>query len=549
MEYFGKAKTATEQTKIANAKEEIELEILNEIARANLENNKLNYENIWNNLRKKDENLDVDSNSDNSYNVFYKDYNFIVDSDNKVTYIETINNPNKDKTEMISLGSVTIDGITYVDSYEIWNKAQLENFRNRVNNGETFENCIICQRANINLNSENWVPIGNMQNTFNGRYNGKNHKITGINVDNGSSVQGLFGAVQGQEQQYAIVENLTVEGEVKGTFYVGGVAGIVSWTTVRNCVNKVSVFSTGRENNTGYTADMSGTGGIVGYVARDGGEVINCKNYGTITSVYAGMAGIVGWSGKADIKECINYVDINNRSMNYVAGITGWIEEGKIEKCCNTGKIEGRREIGGICGTAGYRYQGLIKTVKISKVNNTGEISGEYIIGGVVGDILDNSTIEQSSNNGHVYATDADTDKYASVGGVVGYTFGDNITVSYCYNTGNIESEWRGVGGVVGTLRVQTGFIEYCYNIGDVTNKNTAGYNGCTGGIWGFLERTPNNITNCWQLVNCVKGEGVDTDQTNVEEKTEDEIKAINWGNYKIVAGKNGGYPILEWES
>lgn len=95
---------------------------------------------------------------------------------------------------------------------------------------------------------------------------------------------------------------------------------------------------------------MSGTVGIVGYVSRDGREVINCKNYGTIESVYAGMAGIVGWSGKTSIKQCTNYADITNKSMNYVSGITGWIEEGNIERCYNTGNIEGRREIGGIWG-------------------------------------------------------------------------------------------------------------------------------------------------------------------------------------------------------
>lgn len=50
-----------------------------------------------------------------------------------------------------------------------------------------------------------------------------------------------------QTQQYAIIENLTVEGKVKGTYWVGGIAGIVSWTIVRNCVNKVSVTSTGRK--------------------------------------------------------------------------------------------------------------------------------------------------------------------------------------------------------------------------------------------------------------------------------------------------------------
>ena len=73
MEYFGRAKTATEATNIASAKEEIELEILNEILRANTENNEFNYDNVWNELRKKDNNMTVTPNAtENNYTVVYR---------------------------------------------------------------------------------------------------------------------------------------------------------------------------------------------------------------------------------------------------------------------------------------------------------------------------------------------------------------------------------------------------------------------------------------------------------------------------------------------
>lgn len=34
----------------------------------------------------------------------------------------------------------------------------------------------------------------------------------------------------------------------------------------------------------------------------------------------------------------------------------------------------------------------------------------------------------------------------------------------------------------------------------------------------------------------------------NSREEIELEIKALDWENYIVVEGKNGGYPILRWE-
>lgn len=91
-------------------------------------------------------------------------------------------------------------------------------------------------------------------------------------------------------------------------------------------------------------------------------------------------------------------------------------------------------------------------------------------------------------------------------------------------------------------------YINDCYNIGDITNADTQGYSGKTGGIWGYLQKNINTITNCYQLQDCIK-QGIDTDQTEVETKTEDEIKALNLENYVVVEGENDGYPILAWEN
>lgn len=559
MEYFGRAKSATEATKIANAKEEIQLEILEEISRANSENNEFKYDNVWNNLNKKDSNLQHEWNSDkNAYDVIYKGYEFLINSNNEVIYVgEFQPTPSQTSTELVPLGSVTIDGITYTESYEIWNKNQLENLRDRVNNGEDFANCIFWQKADINLNSTNWVPIANDTSVcFSGRYNGEKHTIKELNINTSNSVQGLFGEVYGYtEQQYAIIENLTVEGNVTGSFMCGGIAGRTAYATIRNCINKVNVTSTSRHGTESYTGNLSSTGGIVGRIALEGGDIINCQNYGTITGNYGAIGGIVGWNRKGNITGCENHSEIINSSVPDVGGIVGWMEEGSIEKCYNTKKIEGKNETGGICGCVGYSYNGTNKIVSISKVKNIGEVSGGVAVGGISGTMV-NSSIEQASNNGYVHSNAVNSNNFSNVGGIVGNVKVNSILtnsgkspISYCYNTGNIEALSRGVAGIAGTYGGANISINNCYNIGDIKNTNTQGYTGKTGGIWGYLENVVvNEATNCWQLKDCIK-EGADTDQVNIEEKTEAEIKALDWDNYVIVAGKNNEYPILTWEN
>lgn len=554
MEYYGRAKTATEQTKITNAKEEIELEIIAERLRANSENDEFNYENIWNELGKKDNNLKTEKiDIPNGYNVFYKGYNFFVD-DKEVTHID--NKTDISSNELIPLGPKTVDGINYIQSYEIWNKAQLESFRDRVNAGETFEDCIFWQKANINLNNEDWEPVGYGKPTtdqdkyFSGRYNGENHTITGININNNKMYQALFGDICGNSaEKKVIIENLTVEGNVTGGHIVAGIVGRAGNAKIVNCKNKVNVNSTLMD--TVYEQDASSSGGIVGRTAMGMDvEIMNCENYGIINGASAGViGGIVGLFQQGTISECTNYSNLETLKGK-TGGIVGFMVKGDITNCHNTKKIKGWYYVGGICGLAGYVNNTTLETVNIKECNNTGEITGESYVGGIVGWTRKNGTVELCSNAGKILATGHE-DYWASAGGIVGY-FGGNTKISDCYNIGNIESNYRGIGGISGSLTGTTdgnSYIKNCYNIGNITN-NSLDYNGRTGGIWGLLETTTtmDEVTNCWQLQNCIK-QGTDTDQTGVENKTEDEIKELNWENYTVVAGKNGGYPILNWEN
>ncbi len=86
-----------------------------------------------------------------------------------------------------------------------------------------------------------WTPIGEFENTngdgetpdeskaFSGVFDGKNHKITGINVD-GMMAAGLFGVTAGAEIKDLRFENVSV----KGTCMVGAAVGYAFESTVNN---------------------------------------------------------------------------------------------------------------------------------------------------------------------------------------------------------------------------------------------------------------------------------------------------------------------------
>ena len=550
-----KAQLAKEKTKIGNAKEEIQLVISEEVTRVAITNDKFSYENLWANLTKKDPNFKWEGPEDNCYHITYKEYEFLVDANKNVTYIGEGKEENNTHTgnQIEELEDTVIDGITY-RRYEIWNKAQLENFRDRVNNGEKFENCIIEQKADINLNNEDWEPIGygtaneDFNKYFAGIYDGENHTISGIYINNNKMYQALFGDVWGSSEK-VIIENLTIEGNITGGHIVAGLVGRAGNVQIINCKNKVNVTSTLSEDV--YNNEtVSSTGGILGRstMNRDV-EIINCENYGIIKSTYGAIAGIVGFFQQGKIKECKNYAEIE-ADVYKIGGIVGFMVDGSIERCYNTKMIKGVSYVGGICGLGGYNTNGTLKKVSMKQCSNTGEIQAKCYVGGIAGWLRKSSSLEQCSNSGNIFSTDQDGDYWSCTGGIIG-CFGGNSKISYCYNVGNIKANYRGMGGIAGDINGhvdEVSYIKYCYNVGDITNTNDD-YPGRTGGIWGLLEQQViDEITNCWQLQNCIK-QGVDTDQVKVENKTEDEIKALNWENYIVVQGKNNGYPILAWEN
>lgn len=293
--------------------------------------------------------------------------------------------------------------------------AELEAFRDSVNSGEDYHGVTVTLTADIDLggSEENqWTPIGTRKNSFDGIFDGGDHSITGLYINQpDNNYQGLFGVSSGTFQ------NFTVEGYVSGATYTGGIAG------------------------------------------RSEGSITNCSFAGSVCGD-ASVGGVVGYKSGSTISDCYNTGSVTGSVK--VGGVAGY-NYGSIIGCYNTGTV-----IGDIYGGLEAGYDGSIGGVvgysrfgEIINCYNTGTVTGLYTIGGVVG--YNGDTVTGCYNTGPVNGTE-------SIGGVVGCHFGYNIIA--CYNTGSVDGN-KMVGGVVGDNSL--GNVIDCYNTGVVIGSEMVG--------------------------------------------------------------------------
>ena len=183
-----------------------------------------------------------------------------------------------------------------------------------LNINDGFAGCQFTQTQNFDLNSNNWLPIGNEQYPFKGSFDGKGYSIA--NLTNGNKtyvtdVLGLFGCVKNAE-----LKNISITGSsFRGTKYSGLLAGI---------------------------AEM--------------GLIENCYVQGGITGEYAGM---VGYASGTTFRVCGSVLKSNsiNSAGLYSGGIVGFVADNDqnlpvtIINCYASGEIKGRI-VGGLVGFA-----------------------------------------------------------------------------------------------------------------------------------------------------------------------------------------------------
>lgn len=240
------------------------------------------------------------------------------------------------------------------DPYQINTAAELAYFAKSVNDGKWYDGEYIILKNNINLNNQEWTPIGNHSNSFRGNFDGRNHTVTGMQISGELDRVGLFGECTKHNVNSAI-KNITVKDSVIcGINFVGAIVGYAEEINIENC--------RGIGNTINGKTDVGGICGKIGGYSV--GKVSQCYNSSKVTG-RGRVGGIAGMGGIAE--NCLNTGEImiiNKAYQSACGGIFGIFDDtttsATITACVNLGKVSGGESFGGIVGSTDSESTGHI---------------------------------------------------------------------------------------------------------------------------------------------------------------------------------------------
>lgn len=236
---------------------------------------------------------------------------------------------------------------------------------------------------NLDLQAEEWIPLGTYNQPFRGNFDGNGYEIANLTITQEYIYSGLFGYVEGNISNLMLVD-FTISYTTDKITFVGGLAGNSSGDVTDVSLNG-DITVTNNDSNTyaglllGQSSENSYAGNISNFLPNN---ITGNQAQGNLTIVSERIAFVGGLIGKS----------FNSKvSDNFVQST---IDVTSIEDMVNVGGLIGHN-YGGI--TAGYEIERKAKDITVS--NN---IAFSQI------------TTENLMNNGYI-------------GGLIGYNnFGDN---------------------------------------------------------------------------------------------------------------------------
>ena len=352
----------------------------------------------------------------------------------------------------------------------ISNEQQLRALAEYVNTGNDCSGKIIKLGNDINVNSnEDWVPIGNDENSFRGKFDGNYHMISGIKFNRNNKLNselsnvGLFGYVEN-----AYIKNVKIENSILSIPYN------LNQDILGSSLDIKIQLENGNIKLSNETYSKLGT--IVGY--NNEGIIENCAIKNVEIYGLKDVAGIVGYNNNGRVSNCI-VENCNVKAIENVGGIVGSNYNGIIEKCVNKASILALKTVGGIVGycEGNEDLKSLIKySINMGKINS---LVG--YVGGIAG-ICMLTDIEACDNNENVEICINDEELQA-LKSYIAITSGES----------NITINQTDVGGIVGSI---TGvkkndneilsIVNSCINYAKVVGANNV------GGLVGNLNRIYN---------------------------------------------------------
>ena len=201
-----------------------------------------------------------------------------------------------------------------------------------------------CHAAEDGKELLSWIPIGYVYNSWKGNMDGQGHTISHLYIKTAQKYVGLFGSTNDATIQNLIFDNAKVENVSTtgtNTSYTGILAGyayaspdspahIRGIKTTNNCTvigqedtGGIIGFAKINLENCENHSSVKGTkfvGGIAG--SSSDKNIKRSTNYGTVENNKTYIGGIIGYAYGTSIEDCANYGKISSTGW-YTGGIAG----------------------------------------------------------------------------------------------------------------------------------------------------------------------------------------------------------------------------------
>lgn len=401
--------------------------------------------------------------------------------------------------------------------YKVYNADQLVAWNSSYAKWSDTDNITLC--ADIDMDGVSWIG-----HHFTGKFSGDGHRIYNLNVANQDTVA-FFSSLSGG----ALLENVVFgsrdgisydshssfsQTEVRAdvSIFTGIVGKAEGNSIISGVTNYIPVMISSAPTKGSYCGALCGSW-------ASGGELKDCRNYGSVSCTVCGtgsinIAGIAATvNGSGEIARCVNYATIesiiNDTTGNTanIGGIAAYMPvAGSFVSCENRGKIlvsgsfkrTKDTNAGGIIS-----YPGTGADVSVKECYNYGDIVNESAsatnmrLGGISSYVHADAKVifagchnyGKISNSGEC-THNSETGSLV-MGGIVGLDAGV-ITVDKCVNEGQVEDTNSGtgnlyanLGGIVGRA-TNASTITACVNKAPIQRTNGTVKNIYAGGILGY---------------------------------------------------------------
>jgi hypothetical protein len=343
-------------------------------------------------------------------------------------------------------GTTTSDLVADAEGiYTISTGSELAKLSSMVNGGETFSGKVIRLSKDIDLDNQEWTPIGNETNAFSGEFDGNGHTIYNLKITKeitSKDMVGFFGQVKSGSVKNITFKNIEIT-ETSSTAIannsLGGVIGCWSSPRENNIIEGITII--GDVVLTGVFGQGFSLGSLIGKITSPAADV--CVN-----------DIIVDVSSNSNLHMPLSNVPDDNTKQPYVGGVVGYVynvSDATLTSVVKFSNIESNITVNGIRANAGGLVGYVNRGVSFTDCTCSGDVTLNLA----------------SENTSYNY-------KY-QIGGILGCWFNDiktaAATLTNCTYTGTLTSV--GDSG--------TEYNEFCYSglVGDIgTSVGTLTING-----------------------------------------------------------------------